>query len=127
MKERARTVLRTLLGIGLAVQGLNHFADEAFFLRMMPPYLPAHLLLVRLSGVAEIALGLAVFLTPLRRAAGFGILALLVAVFPANLQMALHPAQWPEFAPALLWARLPLQLLLGAWAYWVCLARTRGS
>ena len=53
-----------------------------------------------------------------RRFAGWGLIALLVAVFPANLHMALHPDQYPDIPPAALWGRLPIQAVLIAWAYW---------
>ena len=55
--------------------------------------------------------------------AAWGIIALLVAVLPANLQMPLHPETFPEFTPAALWLRLPFQPLMLAWAYWL----TRGA
>ena len=99
--------------------GINHFINEEFYLAIMPPYIPWHRLAVQLSGVAETALGLTLLITPLRALAAWGVILLLLAVFPANLHMALHPAatgagdlpQW------LLWLRLPLQAVLIAWAY----------
>ena len=84
---------------------------------MMPDYLPSHVLLVQSSGVAEVILGAALLVPRLERLAAWGILALLVAVFPANLHMALHPDRFPAMAPAMLWLRLPLQLPLLAWAW----------
>jgi len=96
--------------------GVLHFVRPAPFLRIVPPTLPAPGLLVLLSGVAEVAGGLGLLLPATRRAAGWGLLALLVAVFPANVYMvglasALHIPAW------VLWARLPLQPLL-MWAVW---------
>jgi uncharacterized membrane protein len=52
------------------------------------------------------------------RTAALGLIALLIAVFPANVQMALHPDTFPEFSPRALWLRLPIQAVLVAWAYW---------
>lgn len=97
--------------------GINHFVHPAMYLHIMPPWLPAHHLLVWVSGAAEILLGLLLLLPFSRRLAAWGIICLLVAVFPANVQMALnfwrqnHPALWMALA------RLPLQGLLIWWAY----------
>jgi uncharacterized membrane protein len=113
-----RAAARGLLGLVFIAAGLNHFRNPAFYLAMMPPYLPAPLGLVYLSGVLEVVGGAAVFITRWRAAAGWGLIVLLVAVFPANVEMALHPEQFSGIAPWMLWARLPLQALLIAWAYW---------
>lgn len=96
--------------------GLNHFHSTAFYVRMMPPYLPWPLFLVYASGIAEIVLGVALLISRVQSPAAWGLIALLIAVFPANIYMALHPELFPEFRPELLWARLPLQGLLIAWA-----------
>jgi uncharacterized membrane protein len=106
-----------LLGFWFALAGLNHFIHPGFYLRMMPPLLPWHLFLVYLSGFFEIALGLLVFVSRYRRIAAWGLIALLVAVFPANVHMALNPQLFPDIPPAALWFRLPLQALLIAWVY----------
>ena len=91
-------------------------------MRIMPPWLPAHRLLVQVSGVAEIAGGIGVFIPALRWYAGVWLVLLLVAVFPANVQMALQPELYSRVAsPALLYARLPLQLVLIAWVWWTCI------
>ena len=84
----------------------------------MPPYLPWHRSLVLISGVAEIVLGAGLLSPRLQAVAAWGLIALLVAVFPANLHMAFNPNLFPEFSPAMLWIRLPLQGVLIAWAYW---------
>jgi uncharacterized membrane protein len=122
-----RTVLRWLLTIFFVVAGANHFLSPAPYLGMMPGWLPAHLALVYVSGVAEIAGGLGLILPQTRRLAGWGIIALLVAVFPANLNMALHhlPLGSQEVPSWALWARLPLQPVMMAWAWW-CGADPRG-
>jgi uncharacterized membrane protein len=103
-----------------ALAGVNHFLDPGLYLRMMPPYLPAHSALVALSGAAEVALGAALLARPLRRVAAWGVIALLIAVFPANLHIALHDvALFGEQGLGWLnWARLPLQGVLIAWAWW---------
>jgi uncharacterized membrane protein len=106
-----------LLGLLFALAGLYHFVKPAFYLRMMPPYLPWHLFLVHLSGLCETALGLLLLTPKYTRFAAWGLIALLVAVFPANLHMAFNPQLFPEFSPVALWLRLPLQALLIAWVY----------
>ena len=108
--------------VGLAVifiaAGVNHFIMTDAYVSIMPPYLPAHRLLVLLSGGFEILGGLAVLPRATRSAAGWGLIALLVAVFPANLHMALNPESFTVAPAWALYARLPLQLVFIAWAYW---------
>jgi uncharacterized membrane protein len=98
--------------------GLNHFRDPQFYLRMMPPYLPAHSLLVAASGVAEVILGLLLLWPAARPWAAWGIILLLLAIFPANFYMFQERNEiFREIPSWLLLARLPLQLGLIAWAY----------
>lgn len=106
------------LAIAFVAAGGNHFVNPDFFLAIMPPYLPAHLELVRLSGAFEIAGGIGVLIPAWRSAAGWGLVALLIAVFPANLHMALHPELFSDVSSLGLYLRLPIQLLFIAWAYW---------
>jgi uncharacterized membrane protein len=120
-----RAALRWLLALAMVAAGVNHFVMPAPYVAMMPGYLPAPLALVYISGVAEAAGGLGLLLPATRRAAGWGLIALFVAIFPANLNMALHHVPLgtlvlPDWA---LWGRLPLQLVLIAWAWW-CSAPT---
>jgi uncharacterized membrane protein len=82
----------------------------------MPDYVPAHHELVLASGAAEIAGAVMVVFPQTRRAGGLWLVATLVAVFPANLNMALHPDRYPGLPAGLLWARLPLQPLAIWWA-----------
>ena len=109
-----------LLSISFVAIGTAHFTSPDFFVSIMPPYLPAHLELVYLSGVAEIAGGLGVLFAATRAWARLGLIALLVAVYPANIHMALNPERYiadgvPLFA---LYARLPFQFLFMAWVWW---------
>ena len=110
--------LTWILGGVFIAAGVNHFVATSFYMKMMPPYLPAHLLLVQISGVAESLGGLGVLIPRTRRAAGWGLIALLIAVFPANVQMTFDA--FATGAP-LLWQgvtvlRLPFQALF---VYWV--------
>lgn len=121
MKLPARLPKRiALLGLSVlfVVAGVNHFVNPDFYVRIMPPFLPAHRELVYLSGVLEIVGGIAVLIPGIRAAAGWGLILLLVAVFPANLHMALNPDLFPTLSPAAIYARLPFQALFVAWAYW---------
>lgn len=112
-----RKISRTVLGIFFIGAGINHFVHPQFYLSIMPPALPAHELLVELSGLAEILLGGAVYAPRLRAAARWGLIALLIAVFPANIHMAFHSDLYPGFNQLLLWCRLPIQAVLIYWVY----------
>lgn len=113
-----KTLTRCLLGLLFVGAGINHFWHTPFYVAMMPPYLPWHLALVYVSGIAEVALGALMLTRRWQALAGWGMLALCVAVFPANVHMALHPELFSQFSPqGLLW-RLPLQAVLMAWAWW---------
>ncbi|MBX7096967.1 MAG: DoxX family protein [Myxococcaceae bacterium] len=106
----------------MAGAGVLHFVTPEPFVRIVPPWLPSPLLLVWVSGVAEIALAALLLVPRARRLASYGLVALLVAVFPANVHMALAQVQMdPEHpAPAWFpWARLPFQALFIAVALWV--------
>jgi len=109
---------RVPLGLLFVTTGTLHFLAPDAYARTIPDLLPAHEALVYLSGIAELAGGAAVLHPRTARAGGLWLVATLVAVFPANVNMALHPEDWPDVAPALLWARLPLQGALIAWADW---------
>ena len=108
---------RALLGLTFIATGLLHFVRPRMYEAIMPRYLPAHRELVLISGAAEIAGGVAVAFSQTRRAAGLWLIALLIAVFPANVDMALHADRFRSIPPALLWARLPLQGALIWWAH----------
>ena len=106
-----------LLSVVFVAAGVLHFLRPETYEQIMPGYLPAHRELVLISGAAEIAGGAGVAFAQTRRASGVWLIALLVAVFPANVNMALNPEQFRSIAPALLWARLPLQGLLMWWVH----------
>ncbi len=104
--------------------GVMHFLKPRPFEAIVPPQLPAPRALVLISGAAEVLGGLGVLIPRLRRAAGAGLVALLVAVFPANVYMAVAPEEAGQGVPPwALWLRLPLQFALIAWVWWA----TRGE
>jgi len=105
-----------LLAIFFTTAGALHFLRPRMYEEIVPDYLPAHHELVLVSGAAEIAGAVMVVFPRTRRIAGIWLAATLVLVFPANVHMALHPDRYPSLAPALLWARLPLQPLVIWWA-----------
>ena len=108
---------RWVLALLFVGAGINHFLQPAVYLRIMPPALPGPALLVALSGAAEVALGLLLLLARTRRWAAWGLVLLLLAVFPANIYMARHADLFAHLPAWLLWLRLPLQGVLVAWAY----------
>ena len=110
--------MKYFLGLSFVLAGLYHFINPTFYLRMMPPFLPWHLFLIYLSGFFEMALGMLLLVPKYTRLAAWGLIALLVAVFPANVHMALNPQLFPDLPRVALWLRLPLQAVLIAWAYW---------
>lgn len=113
-----KIILKYLLCVFFVLAGLNHFINPAFYLKIMPPYLPWQLGLVYLSGFFEIALGVMILIPALTHLAAWGLIALLIAVFPANIHMAINPVLYPDINPIALWLRLPLQAVLIAWVYW---------
>ena len=118
MIKNIKSIFRWLLAIAFILAGINHFINPAFYLKMMPPVLPAPLFLIYLSGFFEIALGVLLFIPRFARFAAWGIIWLLIAVYPANIYMAMNANLFPEFNPALVYLRLPLQFVIIGWAYW---------
>ena len=116
-----KRVLLFVMGAFYVFAGLMHFRVPDAYLPMMPPYLPWHYGLVILSGVAEVMCGIGVLIPQTRKLAAWGTIALLIAIFPANLHVALNNVPLfgaTEGAGALNYVRLPFQLVLIAWAWW---------
>ena len=112
-----KTVSKYLLALFMLGAGAMHFVNPDFYTSIMPPYLSWHLELVYLSGIIEIGLGVALAIPRSSRLAAWGIIGLLIAVFPANIHVFMHQ----ELLPAPDWLhlfRLPLQFLFILWAYW---------
>jgi uncharacterized membrane protein len=114
---RIKTASKVLLAVFMVGAGTTHFVNPDFFLKIMPPYLPWHLPLVYLSGVFEIALGVLLLVPRFSRLAAWGIIALLIAVFPANIYLYRHQELLPA-SPLVHLLRLPLQAVFILWAYW---------
>lgn len=112
--------LRHLLAVAMTAVGVAHFIAPAPFVSIVPPWLPSPRLLVYISGVAEVLGGVGLWIPKTRRAAAWGLVALYVAVFPANIHMALNNVPMGDLPPNPLaaWLRLPFQFLFIAWAWW---------
>ena len=100
------------------IVGIKHFTDPVFFLKIMPSYLAYHLELVYLSGFFEILFGVLLIFKVTRFYAAWGIILLLIAVFPANIYLAQTNGQALGTTPLVAWGRLPFQLLFVSIAYW---------
>lgn len=101
------------------IGGIGHFTHADFFINIVPPYLPYPEALVYISGVFEILGAIGLWLPKTRQWAGYGLIALAVCVFPANIHMAMNPELFPEHpAFALQFVRPPLQLVI-IWLCWV--------
>lgn len=130
-----KTITRWICALFYIAAGINHFVNPEFYIRIMPPYLPWHSELVFISGVAELVLGLLLLIPKYSRWAAWGIIALLIAVFPANIYVfqnheAIFPTPEggnPDLAHWVHFIRLPLQGVLILWAYWYTRPDKRAS
>ncbi|MCG3168041.1 MAG: hypothetical protein POELPBGB_03841 [Bacteroidia bacterium] len=100
-----------LIGVAFILAGINHFINPAFYLRMMPPVLPAHELLNYASGVTEILLGVMLFIPQTKIIAARGLIILLIALYPANIYMAMEAGKSIAVLPIIAYIRLPFQFL----------------
>ena len=97
--------------------GIDHFINPDFYLSIMPPLFPLHEEAVYISGFFEIVGGIGVLIPRFRKIAGWGLVALLIAVYPANIYMAISPEAFPDIPIEILYFRLVLQFLFFYWAY----------
>lgn len=121
--ETTRLILRLLAAVFFIGAGVKHFRNPGFYERIVPPGFPSPHVLVAISGVAEIVGGIGLLIRQTRRLAGWGLIVLLIAVFPANVYMALEPEKFADLhLPGWTFlARLPLQVVLIAWVWFVSL------
>ena len=115
--KKIKVVSKVVLAGFLVFAGSMHFARPEFFLKIMPPYLPFPMGLVLISGAFEILLGICLLIPRLSRVAAFGIIALMLAVFPANIYLFQHQEILPA-SPLVHLLRLPMQAVFILWAYW---------
>jgi len=123
-----KRVALLLLALFFVAAGVSHFRSPGFFVAIVPPALPAPLALVYASGACEILGGLGVLWPATRALSGIGLVALLLAVYPANLYRAFAPQSFVAQGTPLwaLYARLPLQFVFIAWAWWATRPDARG-
>ncbi|HEY9718151.1 MAG TPA: DoxX family membrane protein [Trichormus sp.] len=115
-----------VLAVMFIAAGILHFTRPQPFVSIVPDYLPQPLLLVWISGVCEIAGGIGLLWARTRRLAAFGLIALLIAVFPANINMATSNITFGGTIPEIgLWLRLPLQFVLIALVWWCAVSAKR--
>ena len=98
--------------------GIKHFTNVGWYMKIMAPYIPYHKELVYLSGAFEIILGIMLLFEQTRFLSGWGLILLLIAVFPANIYLAQTNGASMNISPALAWGRLPFQAVFIALAYW---------
>ena len=114
---------KKLVLLGLAAffinVGIDHFINPDFYLSIMPPAFPLHLEAVYISGLFEVLGGLGVLIPRFRKFSGWGLIALLIAVYPANIYMALTPEAFPDVPLFALYIRLVFQFIFFYWAYLV--------
>lgn len=123
MIERARIALAYVVALAMVAVGITHFVNTPLFVSIMPPWIPFHEWMVWLSGVAEIVIGILLAVPKTRKLGSWALIALLIAVFPANIHMAVNdiqPAGVTEPVPAwAAWGRLPLQFVFIGIAWWI--------
>ncbi len=118
--NRLKKVFQILLSLFIIIAGTLHFIKPEPFVKIVPDYLPYHLELVYISGFFEILFGIGLLIPSLSSAAAWGLILLFIAVFPANINMAVNniPIQGVPQNQILYWLRLPFQAVLIAWAWW---------
>ncbi|MEB3220374.1 MAG: DoxX family protein [Nostocales cyanobacterium 94392] len=117
-----KELLRVVLAVSIIIVGITHFTIPQPYVKIMPPQLPYPLGLVYLSGFYEILGGIGLLVPPLSQPAAWGLIALFIAVYPANINMAINHIEIESMpysgSPLFQAIRLPLQGVLIAWAYW---------
>ena len=107
-----------VIALFFIIGGIAHFVVADFFIMAMPNYLGYHKELVIISGVFEILGGIGILVPKIRLLAGYGLIALIFAVYPANIHMAFHPEKYKDISALFLYIRLPFQLLFICFVWW---------
>jgi uncharacterized membrane protein len=118
--------MKFLFALLFILAGMNHFRDPGFYVGIMPPYLPWPSALHLIAGFFEIVFGIMLLIPKYQKLGAWGLFALLIAVFPANIHMAVNHQLYPNLPMAFHWIRLPLQFVLIAWAWWFTYDDARG-
>ena len=107
-----------IMGLFYIVVGVKHFQDPDWFIRIVPPILPFKMVLVYVSGFFEVLFGILLMIPKTRFVAGWGLILLLIAVYPANIYLALTNGAAMDTTPIIAWGRLPFQFAFIGLAYW---------
>ena len=118
MKSKIKTLSIILMTLFYIMAGTNHFINPDWYVRIVPPILPFKTAIVYISGILEIILGSLLIFPKTRFIAGWGLIILLVAVYPANIYVALTNGEAMDITPLIAWGRLPFQFVLIGLAYW---------
>jgi len=116
MKFKSATVY--IMGLFYIVVGVKHFQDLDWFIRIIPPILPFKMVLVYVSGFFEVLFGILLMIPKTRFVAGWGLILLLISVYPANIYLALTNGAAMDTTPIIAWGRLPFQFVFIGLAYW---------
>jgi uncharacterized membrane protein len=122
-----KIVMKYLLALLFILAGVNHFYNPNFYLRIMPPYLPWPSALHLIAGFFEFVFGVMLLIPRFQKWAAWGLIALLLAIYPANIHMAINNHLYPDVSKVFLWIRLPLQFVPIAWAWWFTKADEEGK
>jgi uncharacterized membrane protein len=115
--DKVKILLKYLFAALFIFGGINHCLNPEFYIAMMPDFLPAHKLLVYLSGIAEFIVGAGLLIPKFQTKAAWGIFGVLIAVFPANIHMYINSDKFTDVSETVLLMRLPIQFFL-LWAAW---------
>jgi uncharacterized membrane protein len=120
--NKRKELFRVILAVSIIIVGITHFAVPEPYVKIMPPQLPYPLGLVYLSGFYEILGGIGLLVPPVSQAAAWGLILLFIAVFPANINMAVNHIKIETIpysdSPWVQAIRLPFQAVFIAWAWW---------
>ena len=118
MKSKIKTLSIILMTLFYIMAGTNHFINPDWYVRIVPPILPFKTAIVYISGILEIILGTLLIFPKTRFIASWGLILLLVAVYPANIYVALTNGEAMDITPLIAWGRLPFQFVFIGLAYW---------
>ena len=118
MKSKIKTLSIIIMSLFYIMAGTNHFINPDWYVRIVPPILPFKTAIVYISGILEIILGTLLIFPKTRFIASWGLILLLVAVYPANIYVALTNGEVMDTTPLIAWGRLPFQFVLIGLAYW---------
>ena len=118
MKFKIKTISIIIMSLFYIMAGTNHFINPDWYVRIVPPILPFKTEIIYISGILEIILGSFLIFPKTRFIAGWGLIILLLAVYPANIYVALTNGEAMDITPLIAWGRLPFQFVLIGLAYW---------